>query len=228
MGIIVQKENLLKELNNMYDFEREYNNCVRRTNYIGAETRELLDIIYSISMNEINFEHANKLCRFYISNGDMAGTAIQCAEHIARVYNRLVDVEIIQEILHVACGHALMEYQEDAKDALIMMQSLVDYDIYSLYKTSTNYASQIEHQKKTFYERRKTVNPESLFDLSVQVYPDRSRKYVADPINSRVIIFDEYLPGKYCHHFREYVELSNRPEFNTQLIWDTVPDEEEE
>jgi hypothetical protein len=213
----------------MYDFEREYNNCVRRTNYIGAETRELLDIIYSISMNEINFEYANKLCRFYIFLGDgtMAGTAIQCAEHIARVYEKLVDMDIIQKIIHAACGHTRIEYKEDAKDALHMMQSLVDYDIYSLYKPSAKYASQIEHQKKVFYKKGKTVNPMSFFDLSVQVFPDRPRKYVADPINSRVIIFDEYLPGKFCHHFREYVELSNRPEFNTQLIWDTVPDDEE-
>jgi hypothetical protein len=214
----------------MYDFEREYNNCVRRTNYIGAETRELLDIIYSISMNEINFEYANKLCRFYIFLGDgtMAGTAIQCAEHIARVYKQLVDIEIIQEIIHSACEHTPIVYETKAIWALNMMQSLVDYDIYSLYKPSTKYASQTENQKKVFYQKGKTVNPMSFFDLSVQVFPDRPRKYVADPINSRVIIFDEYLPGKFCHHFREYVELSNRPEFNTQLIWDTVPDDGEE
>lgn len=214
----------------MNEFEIEYIDSTKRVSHVYQEIKHLVRLIVSLSLEEINFETANKHCKLYINSGvdNFIYIGIVCAEHIARVYEKLVDTEIIQKIIHVACGHSRKAYIEDAKDALNMMQSLVDYDIYSLYKTSSNYTSQIEHQKETFYEKGKTVNPESLFDLSVQVFPDRSRKYVADPINSRVIIFDEYLPGKYCHHFREYVELSNRPEFNTQLIWDTVPDEEGE
>lgn len=164
-----------------------------------------------------HFDNSNSVNRL---SSDMASTAIQCAEHIARVYNKLVDVEIIQRIIHVACGHTLMESKEDAKDALIMMQSLVDYDIYSLCKTSTNYEGQIEHRKKVFYEKRKTINPMSLFDLSVRVFPDRPRHYAADGMNFRAVVIDEYLPGKFCYHFREYPELSYNLEFSTQLIRD--------
>lgn len=214
----------------MNEFEKEYIDSTKRVSQVYQEVKYLVRLIVSLSLEEINFETANKHCKLYINSGvdNFIYIGIVCAEHIARVYEKLVDREIIQKIIHIACGHTLRFYEKDAKNALSMMQSLVDYDIYSLCKTSTNYASQIEHQKKVFYEKGKTVNPISSFDLSVQVFPDRPRKYVADPINSRVIIFDEYLPGKFCHHFREYVELSNRPEFNKQLIWDTLPDEEEE
>ena len=214
----------------MNDLENKFNEIETRVKHVNNEAIELIHHILVYCMNEIDFEYAEKLCRLYVNStvDNFVYIGMHSAMHVARIYGRLVDKEIIQEIIHIANGHTRIEYKEDAKDELGWMQAQVDYDIYSLYDPSAGNANNIDFKKKQFYEKGKSVNPQSLFHLRVQVLPDRPRQYAADGENSRAVVIDEYLPGKYCYHFRKYSELSYNLAFNDQLIVDKLPDEEDE
>jgi hypothetical protein len=216
----------------MNDLENKYKMIESRVNQVDREVYELIDFILPYCMEEMDFEMAEKLCRLYINSAmpNLVYIGVQCAGHIARVYKKIVDIKIIQNIIHIANDHRPVYYpsKDQAVDVLYEIQELAEDDIYSKYSVNNNYTNKIEFQKKQRYEKGKSVNPQSLFHLRVRVLPDRPRQYAAEGENFRAVVIDEYLPGKYCYHFRKYSELSYNLEFNDQLIRDQLPDEEEE
>lgn len=216
----------------MNELENKYKMIESRVHQAKREDYELIDLIIPYCVEEVDFEMAEKLCRLYINSAmpNLVYIAVQCVGHIARVYEKLVDIKIIHKIIHIANDHESVYYpsKDQAVDVLYEIQELAEDDIYSKYPVNNNYTNKIEFQKERFYEKGKSVNPQSLFHLRVQVLPDRPRQYAADGENFRAVVIDEYLPGKYCYHFREYSELSNNLKFSAQLIRDQLPDEEEE
>lgn len=211
------------------DFAKEYEETKERVERTSQEVSELLDIILSYSFHATDFNTANKMCRLYSETcvENFSYIAILCSEHIARVYNKLVDEDLIKRIINIAVS--TRKHKDTARMALGMMQSLVDFDIYSLYENKPQSSRDLRDVKNHIfgYRKGKTIDPVSLFDMSVQVLSDRPRRYAGDWGNNRYIVFDEYLPGKFTYHIRRGGALSERKEFETSLIWDMWPDEDE-
>lgn len=211
------------------DFAKEYEETKERVTHTSQEVSELLDIILSYSFHETDFNTANKMCRLYFETcvENFQYMAILCSEHIARVYNKLVDEDLIKTIVNIAVSNG--QHQYTALMALGMMQSLVDFDIYSLYENKPQSSRDLRDVKNHIFGYRKgtTIDPQSLFDMSVQGLSDRPRRYAGDWVNNRYIVFDEYLPGKFTYHIRQGGNLSERKEFDTSLIWNKWPDEDE-
>ncbi|MDP3641283.1 MAG: hypothetical protein Q8R43_02485 [Alphaproteobacteria bacterium] len=213
----------------MEDTKRIYVEVEERVNHTSQEVSELLDIILSYSFHETDFNTANKMCRLYFETGveNFRYMAILCSEHIARVYNKLVDEDLIKRIVNIALRNS--DHKDTALMALGMMQSLVDFDIYSLYENKPQSSRDLRADKNNIFGYRKgtTIDPQSLFDKSVQVLSNRPRRYAGDMANNRYIVFDEYLPGKFTYHIRQGGNLGERKEFETSFIWDKWPDEDE-
>jgi hypothetical protein len=199
----------------MNELENKYNEIEKTIKNHSNEMSELLNTILSYCLDEVDFETANKLCRLYISSSvdNFVYIGIVCAEHITRVYGKLVDNDIIQKIIYIACGCRGGELQYDAQYALNhALQSRLDYDIYSLYKDSPLKISLAQR----FYKKEVTVNPFSLLSNSERLNTYSSRLMAEDRGNSRYFIFDEYLPGKYFYHSRNDDDLS--PKMSDVLI----------
>lgn len=85
----------------------------------NIEKDDILDIILCVSMNEISFKFAEKVCRKFIKSGDLdiKKLVIISVGHIARVYRKLVHIKIINELIKT--------YDEKHPEFMIVLKSLL-------------------------------------------------------------------------------------------------------
>jgi hypothetical protein len=71
---------------------------------VYEEISEMVDHLLGLSLYEIDFEAAKKLCRAYFTSEvyEIKRMSILCAGHIVRVYEQMIDEDMVEEIKKIA------------------------------------------------------------------------------------------------------------------------------
>lgn len=95
-----------------------------------AEVHEMVHHLLSLSLNEIEFNAAKQLCEAYFKskNTIIKRLSILCVGHIARVYKKLVEPFMIEDIKKIG-SNPNDEFYGVANDALDDIESYVDQNI---------------------------------------------------------------------------------------------------
>lgn len=72
----------------------------------NIEKQDIIDIILCTSMNNVSFKLAEKVCERFIRSEDLdiKYLAVVAVGHIARVYGRLINKKILEEITNLYGG----------------------------------------------------------------------------------------------------------------------------
>ena len=111
---------------NIYDVPNDLNPTSE------TEISEMIKHLLGLSVHEIDFDAAKKLCESYYKSEVflIKRISIMCAGHIARVYRKLIDLEIIKEINEISKNPS-SEFYGVANDALDDIETFLDQNIRS-------------------------------------------------------------------------------------------------